>query len=146
MTRALSWLESDRATRWIGYATLIVVIGMFLLAFVALPTILDNTQASRRTDDLSSCRAGYVAEVYAANVELAATTADVLVGLANGLVAAVQGDDAATAAAVAEVNAATVANEQAKNQLKTASDNYSDAVAESQSDPNGFVDRCKESS
>lgn len=143
MTRLEGWLASDRMTRILGYVTAALVVVMFLLAGFTIPDIVSNTEASRRTDDLASCRAKYRAEVDDAQVHLFDAFGDVQSGIANGVVAAIRQDPTALALVAAELDMAEERKGEALAAMIEAGDTYRQAVDLSQSDPDRFLEECE---
>lgn len=140
----MSWLESPFATRVLGWATLTAVLVMLGFAVFLIPDIASNTDASRRTDDLASCRAQYRSAVDDANVVLLDAFGDVQTGIANGVVAAIRQDPTTLALVAADLDAAEERKQEAVAGMVAASDAYRQAVDLSQTDPDLFLDQCKE--
>lgn len=140
--RALDWLASERATRLLVRGTAVLMAVMVGLAALTVPRIVSNTEASRRTDALASCRARYQADVDKATVRLFDTFGDVQSGIAAGVVAAIRQDPTTLALVAAELNAAEKAKAAALIEMVDASTAYQAAVDLSQTDPDRFLEEC----
>lgn len=143
MSRVESWLETPAATKLLGWLTLAFVLTVLVLVAVTVPSIRSDTRASRRTDDLASCRAEFRAKIDDATVVLADATADVQTQLSAAVVASIRQDPTTLQLIAEELAAAESAKHAAIDNLYAASDNYKAAVTRSREAPGDFLDACK---
>lgn len=124
--------------------TLGVGVLTFALFTITIPKVVDNTEASRRTDDLNTCRAGYRSDIDIARIALDRAE-DARQDVADRMLQAIGRQDAT---AVATLVAEQVATEAAANDALAAVDaaavRYQDENRLSQTDPALFLSRCKE--
>lgn len=144
MTRRVEeWLESPAATRLLGWLTLILVATVAGLAALTVPDIRSDTSASRRTDDLASCRAQYRTAFDDATVVVFDTYGAVQDAIGSASVAAIRQDPTTLALIAAEIEGSIQDRQAAISDLLEASDIYNEAVDLSQSDPDAFLSQCE---
>lgn len=156
--RIARFLASDHSLRVAGYATALLVLAMVVLAGLTIPSILSNTQASRRTDDLASCRASFRAAIDDANLVVLEANWGVTIALgasqtalSDAVVASIRQDPTTLALIAAELEvaeerkaAAYAALGDAFGDLSDANQSYTDAIQLSREDPRRFLANCKE--
>lgn len=139
-----AWLHGTGSTLVIAWATLVAVLGIGFIAIVTIPKILDNTDASRRTDQLTSCRATYRADIDAASTAVLAAHGDELDAVGAAAVAAIRQDPTTLALVASRIETTTEARKEAIASLLTASDAYDSAVQRSREDPDKFLADCED--
>lgn len=140
--RVERWLGSDRATRALAVLTLVFVVVVMVAAGLTVPQIVSNTEASRRTDNLASCRAAYAAKSDQARDKVLATHGDVLSGVGTAVVNAIRQDPVALEAIAEQLVEYERARAEATADLVDASNAYADAVLLSQENPGAFLAEC----
>ena len=136
-------LASDQVMRIMGAFTAALVLVMLVLAGLTVPQIASNTQASRRTDDLASCRAQHRAAIDSANYQVDSTSGQVQDAQGQAIVAAIRQDPTTLALIAAEIETAIEARREAEAGLFTAIEDYEAAAALSRTDPERFLFDCK---
>lgn len=139
-----TWLGTNGASKFISRATFAGVLTTLILAAILIPKILDNTDASRRTDDLTSCRATYRADIDHAMTVVLTTHGDELDAVGAAAVAAIRQDPTTLALVAAQIETATTARQAAIGALLDASDAYDAAVRRSREDPDKFLADCED--
>lgn len=141
--RVETFLASPAATTMVGWMTLGTVLLFITLAFITVPGIISNTEASRRTDELNTCRASYRADI-----DRARFVRDDAVAVINIITA----DAVVSRQDIFAVEAAAEALAEAKLDLVSATADMNDAVLAydeandlSQTDPGLFLTQCQES-
>jgi hypothetical protein len=142
--RIASLLVTDRALRIAGYATAVVAVFTVVLGGFYLNSISSDTTASRRTDDLASCRAQFRSDIDDATVHLFDTYGDVQTGISRAVVASIRQDPTTLALIAADLELAERAKDEAVVALIEASDRYEAAVDLSRLDPSAFLSQCQE--
>lgn len=137
-------MASDKAMRMMGYLTAGLVLLMMVLLGLSVPNISANTEASRRTDDLASCRASYRAAVDDATVLVFDTYGRVQDAVGSATVAAIRQDPTSLALIAAEIESAVLERQAAIRALFEANEVYDAAVELSSADPDRFLDDCQE--
>lgn len=137
-------MVSDKAMRMMGYLTAALVVAMMVLLGMSIPNISENTQASRRTDDLASCRASYRAEIDDADFAVTVALGEAQTALSKGVVASIRQDPTTLALVAAELETAEEHKVEAYAALEDANATYDEAVTLSREDPDQFLDDCKD--
>lgn len=138
----MSFFNSPRFTQWLLGAVLAVMAGVLLFAFLYVPDIREDTGASRRTDELASCRAVYRSQIDRANFDLLDAFGDVQVATAEATVA--RQDSFAQASAALKLAPLLQAQIAARTDLRDAVTAYEAANALSRENPERFLAICKE--
>jgi hypothetical protein len=144
VSKAEQWLASDKTTVLMGYVTVLLVASTMVLAILFVPNIASNTEASRRTDDLASCRAEFRAKIDEANFQVSIALGEAQSGLSDAVVASIRQDPTTLALIAAEITTAEDRKAEAYVQLKLANDAYGAAVELSNEDPDEFLRQCAE--
>jgi hypothetical protein len=144
VSKAEQWLASDKTTVLMGYVTVLLVASTMVLAVLFVPNIASNTEASRRTDDLASCRAEFRAKIDEANFQVSIAIGEAQSGLSEAVVASIRQDPTTLALIAADITTAEDHKAEAYVQLKLANDAYKTAVELSNDDPDEFLRQCSE--
>lgn len=117
---------------WILAFVAILVLGSALMLVVALPAIFsaeNNSDQVRDGNEMQACRSTYRAKIDDASANLQ-------IVIAHGLQAIAQDDDEG-------LNEAVLGLAETELQLKRATEDYTDAVNRSSSDPEAFLAECE---
>jgi hypothetical protein len=142
--RLAALLVSDKALRIAGYATAVVAAFSVVVGGFYLSAISQDTTASRRTDQLASCRAQFRSDIDDATVHLFDTYGDVQTGISRAVVASIRQDPTTLALIAADLELAEREKDAAVDALIAASARYEAAVDLSQADPGQFLAQCQE--
>lgn len=125
-----------RIVLWLTAASLAL---MALIIYYGLPRIFatrNDSLAIRRSAEIQGCRAEYSSQVTSA-------TADLNRLILDGLVAVAMGDDEKLASLVEPGEDGTTKATRARDNLQSAVQEYTDAIAQSRTDPGAFLNKCR---
>lgn len=137
--------KQDRAVNVIGVLTLVVTIGVLILAAVSIPILLDtsnNADQVRRGNEIAACRAEIRSHVDLAIGAVLASKAELDLLTNRGFEASMRGDDAELALIVGQAPAARDEVVLSIDALNAAVDRYAEATTASVDDPDAFLASC----
>lgn len=142
MTRWDEFFAGERATKILLWAVLGVVLAMFGYAVFFVPSIRADTEASRRTDDIASCRGVYRSGVDEANARLYEAFGTIQLITAT---ASVNRQDIFVMDEAREALGPAIEEQVAsRGALRDANKAYSDANNLSRTNPEQFLAQCQE--
>lgn len=139
--------DTGRPTRRFAIAVWVAILVPLVTAAIVIPTtIAASNQASgvRRTIDVALCSAQYTSAVDDAELDEDRAREKRERAFGDGLIAATQGDEAGTAAAVVRIKAASADVDTALTEREAALDALSDALTLAAEDPAAFLATCEE--
>lgn len=136
----------DRVNPWLPLASVVVgviLVGAVLVVGAWSQSAANNSDQVRRGNELAACRGDVFATLTDADAALDQARADWDLVYGDGLVAVLENDEAAQAAAVAAIPVAAENVSAAREQVRAASDAYREAARLAVEDPEALLAACR---